>query len=154
MGLINRYFKNSKFQNSINPLSVTILYHLSSVTLSLTETQLLILWGFPFALTFLEIKIKGLLKKIIKNNCFISMNTWKTKSIFSTLCDSYFKILLKTINRYIWKKIKNRLDIVVFCPPQIRKIQVPYKQLEHWLFCTRLTVSVAGTLKILNSFHT
>jgi len=64
------------------------------------------------------------------------MNTWNTKvHFFKTLYDSYFKILLKTINKYIWKNLKTTqvqsLDMVVFSPPQIRKIQAPYKKLEH-----------------------
>ena len=54
---------------------------------------------------------------------------------FLTFYDSYFKILLKTINTYIWKNYKTTqvqsLDTVVFSPPQIHKIQVPYKKLEH-----------------------
>ena len=63
------------------------------------------------------------------------MNIRNTKVHFLTLYNSYFKILLKTINKYIWKNLKitqeQTLDIVAFSPPQIRKIQAPYKKLEH-----------------------
>ena len=82
----------------------------------------------------------------------------KHESPFFNSYNTYFKILLKTINKYIWKKLKftqeQSLDIVVFSPPQIRKIQVPYKKLEHWQFCTHFILSAAGTLKILHLFHT
>ena len=51
---------------------------------------------------------------------------------FLTLYHSYFKILLKTVNKYIWKNLKitqeQSLDIVVFSLPKIRKIQAPYKK--------------------------
>ena len=54
---------------------------------------------------------------------------------FLTLYNTYIKILLKTINKYIWKNLKitqeQSLDIVVFSPPQIHKIQAPYKKLEY-----------------------
>ena len=54
---------------------------------------------------------------------------------FKTLYNTYFKILLKTINKYIWKNFKNTqeqsLDIVLFSQLPIRKIQAPYKKLEH-----------------------
>ena len=47
----------------------------------------------------------------------------------------YFEILLKTINKYIWKNLKitqeQSLDIVVFSTPQILKIQAAYKKLEQ-----------------------
>ena len=63
------------------------------------------------------------------------MNTQNTKVHFLTLYNTYFKILLKTINKYIWKNLKitqeQSLHIVVFSPPQIRKIQSPYKKLEQ-----------------------
>ena len=59
----------------------------------------------------------------------------KHGSIFLTIYYSYFKILLKTINKYNWKNLKTTqvqsLDIVVFSPPQIHKIQAPYKKMEH-----------------------
>ena len=64
-----------------------------------------------------------------------------------SLYHSYFKILLKTINKYIWKSLKTTqvqsLDIVVFSPPQICKIQALYKKLEHWQFCTHFKLSAA-----------
>ena len=67
--------------------------------------------------------------------------------LFLTLYNTYFKILLKTINKYFCKNLKitqeQSLDIVVFSPPQIRKIQAPYKKLENWQFCTRFILSVA-----------
>ena len=73
------------------------------------------------------------------------MNKWNTKVHFLTLYNTYFKILLKTINKYIWKNLKitqeQSLDIVVFCPPQIRKIQAPCKKLDHWKFCIRFILS-------------
>ena len=54
---------------------------------------------------------------------------------FNSFYHSYFKILLKTISKYIWKNLKisqeQSVDIVVFSTPQIRKIQAPYKKLEH-----------------------
>ena len=54
---------------------------------------------------------------------------------FLTLYDSYFKILLKTISKYIWKNLKisqeQSVDIVVFSTPQIRKIQAPQEKLGH-----------------------
>ena len=77
---------------------------------------------------------------------------------FLTLYNTYFKMLLKTINKYIWKNLKitqeQSLDIVVFSPPQICKIQTPYKKLEHLQFCIRFILSAARILKILHSFHT
>ena len=67
------------------------------------------------------------------------MNTWKTKVHFLIRYHSYFKILLKTTNKHIWKNLKNHqilsLDIVVFSIPQIRKIQAPQKKLGHWPEC-------------------
>ena len=59
----------------------------------------------------------------------------KHEGPFLTLYDSYFKMSLKTINKDILKNLKTLqvqpLDIVVFSPPLIHKIQVPYKKLEH-----------------------
>ena len=84
-------------------------------------------------------------KKILKNYRFISMNTWNTKIHFLTHYHSYFKILLKTINKYIWKNLKTTqvqsLDIVKFSAPEVHKIQAPYKKLELWQFCTRFVLA-------------